>query len=66
MGDFDHNKKFIVGMGLLLDIQRFKKENPTPNKYPTELDFVKGLPKTQSGKIKRKLLREAEIEKKKE
>ncbi|MBN1390080.1 MAG: acyl-CoA synthetase [Candidatus Thermoplasmatota archaeon] len=46
------------------DIQRFMKENAAPYKYPRVIDFVDQLPKTQSGKIKRKQLREQEIEKK--
>lgn len=49
---------------LLKDIQRFMKENAAPYKYPREIEFVKELPKTQSGKIKRKLLREAEMDNK--
>ena len=32
--------------------------------YPREIEFVTELPKTQSGKIKRKELRELEREKK--
>jgi benzoate-CoA ligase family protein len=60
------NKGYEPGEELLKDIQKFMKENAAPYKYPREIDFVKELPKTQSGKIKRKLLREAEIEKKKE
>lgn len=47
---------------LLKDIQKFMKVNAAPYKYPREIDFVKELPKTQSGKIKRKLLREQEWE----
>ena len=49
-----------------MDIQRPMKENSITYECPMVIDFVNELPKTQSGKIKRKLLREAEIEKKKE
>jgi acetyl-CoA synthetase len=35
-----------------------------PYKYPREIEFVEELPKTQSGKIKRKVLRELEKERK--
>ena len=42
------------------EIQDFMKENAAPYKYPRELEFVTALPKTQSGKIKRKDLREME------
>ncbi|MFW3147349.1 MAG: AMP-binding enzyme, partial [Thermoplasmatota archaeon] len=60
------NEGFEPSEDLLRDIQRFMKENAAPYKYPREIEFVKELPKTQSGKIKRKLLREQELEKKKE
>ena len=52
------------GENLLKEIQGFMKENAAPYKYPREIEFVNELPKTQSGKIKRKLLREREIERK--
>ncbi|MGA1847856.1 MAG: acyl-CoA synthetase [Thermoplasmatota archaeon] len=60
------NEGFEPSEDLLRDIQKFMKENAAPYKYPREIEFVKELPKTQSGKIKRKLLREQELEKKKE
>lgn len=43
---------------LIKDIQKHAKEVAAPYKYPREIEFVKDLPKTQSGKIKRKELRE--------
>jgi acyl-coenzyme A synthetase/AMP-(fatty) acid ligase len=49
---------------LAKNIQRFVRKNTAPYKYPREIDFVESLPKTQSGKTKRKLLREKEIEQK--
>jgi len=60
------NEGYDASEDLLRDIQKFMKENAAPYKYPREIEFVKELPKTQSGKIKRKLLREQELEKKKE
>lgn len=45
---------------LAKDIQKYVKENFAPYKYPREIEFVSNLPKTQSGKIKRKELREKE------
>jgi len=49
---------------LIKDIQKHTKMVAAPYKYPREIEFVTELPKTQSGKIKRKNLREAEKEKK--
>jgi acetyl-CoA synthetase len=46
------------------DIQEHTKKVAAPYKYPREIEFVTELPKTQSGKIKRKELRELEKEKK--
>jgi len=49
---------------LIVDIQNHCKKVAAPYKYPREIEFVTELPKTQSGKIKRKELRELELEKK--
>jgi len=49
---------------LVKDIQEHTKKVAAPYKYPREIEFVEELPKTQSGKIKRKQLRELEKEKK--
>ena len=49
---------------LIKDIQEHTKMVAAPYKYPREIEFVEELPKTQSGKIKRKQLRELEIERK--
>jgi acyl-coenzyme A synthetase/AMP-(fatty) acid ligase len=49
---------------LIKDIQDYSKRVSAPYKYPREIEFVDELPKTQSGKIIRKKLRELEIEKK--
>jgi len=46
---------------LLKDIQEHTKMVAAPYKYPREIEFVEELPKTQSGKIKRKQLRELEF-----
>ncbi|MEA3558075.1 MAG: AMP-binding protein [Candidatus Thermoplasmatota archaeon] len=43
---------------LTRDIQDHVKENTAPYKYPRIVEYVKELPKTISGKIKRKELRE--------
>ena len=43
------------------DIQEYVKSVTAPYKYPRKIEFVNELPKTISGKIKRKDLREAEM-----
>jgi len=50
---------------LVGDIQQYVKQVAAPYKYPREIEFVEELPKTISGKIKRKELRVKEFEKKK-
>jgi acyl-coenzyme A synthetase/AMP-(fatty) acid ligase len=45
---------------LIADIQDHTKRVSAPYKYPREIEFVSELPKTQSGKIMRKQLRELE------
>ncbi|OYT45780.1 acyl-CoA synthetase [Thermoplasmatales archaeon ex4484_6] len=59
------NEGYEPSEELKKDIQNFMKENAAPYKYPREIEFVEQLPKTQSGKIKRKELREREWERKK-
>jgi len=49
---------------LVRDIQEHTRMVAAPYKYPREIEFVEELPKTQSGKIKRKRLRELEKKKK--
>ena len=51
---------------LITDIQQHVKRITAPYKYPREIEFVTELPKTISGKIKRKALRTREFERKKE
>jgi len=51
---------------LVKDIQQHVKRITAPYKYPREIEFVKELPKTISGKIKRKELRTMEFERKRE
>lgn len=47
---------------LVEQIQEHSKQNAAPYKYPRKVEFVESLPKTQSGKIKRRLLRDRELE----
>jgi acetyl-CoA synthetase len=51
---------------LITDIQQHVKRITAPYKYPREIEFVKQLPKTISGKIKRKELRIMEFERKRD
>jgi len=49
---------------LVKDIQEHVKRETAPYKYPREVEFVKELPKTVSGKIRRVELRKMEEERK--
>ncbi|MCZ7384879.1 MAG: AMP-binding protein [Candidatus Methanoperedens sp.] len=51
---------------LMGDIQQHVKKITAPYKYPRAVEFVRELPKTISGKIKRRELRMMEFEKKKD
>ncbi len=42
------------------ELQGFVKDDIAPFKYPREIEFVSALPKTQTGKVQRYRLREAE------
>jgi len=46
---------------LKTDIQKFVKSKLAGHAYPREIDVVKSLPKTRSGKIMRRLLRAREL-----
>lgn len=48
---------------LIKELQDFVKKTIAPYKYPREIEFVKDLPKTSSGKIMRRVLRQMEKEK---
>ena len=54
---------FAPSETLIRDIQNYVKKVTAPYKYPRAIEFVGSLPKTISGKIRRKELREAEIRK---
>ncbi|QSZ66222.1 acyl-CoA synthetase [Methanofollis aquaemaris] len=47
---------------LIKELQKFVKRMTAPYKYPRAIEFVEDLPKTISGKIKRNVLRELELE----
>ncbi|MEB8093056.1 acyl-CoA synthetase MbcS [Mammaliicoccus lentus] len=48
---------------LVKELQTYVKQDVAPYKYPRAIEFVNTLPKTNSGKIRRVELREAEQEK---
>nr|WP_263314644.1 AMP-binding protein [Mammaliicoccus sp. Marseille-Q6498] len=48
---------------LVKELQTYVKQDVAPYKYPRAIEFVDSLPKTNSGKIRRVELREAEKEK---
>ena len=50
---------------LVRELQKHVKESTAPYKYPRQIEFIESLPKTISGKIKRKDLRERELQKEK-
>ncbi len=49
---------------LAAEIQEFAKRSMAPYKYPRQIEFVEALPKTTSGKIRRRELREREARRK--
>ncbi|MEO0005258.1 MAG: acyl-CoA synthetase, partial [candidate division WOR-3 bacterium] len=48
---------------LIKELQEHVKRVTAPYKYPREIEFVKELPKTISGKIRRGELRRLELQK---
>ncbi len=54
---------YIPGAELVKELQDFVKKTIAPYKYPREIEFIKELPKTSSGKILRRELRRVEKEK---
>jgi acetyl-CoA synthetase/medium-chain acyl-CoA synthetase len=55
-------KDYEPSQALAQELQEFVKERTAPYKYPREIEFVEGLPKTISGKIRRVELREREYQ----
>ena len=43
------------------ELQNYVKNSNAPYKYPRKIEFVEGLPKTVSGKIRRTELRMKEL-----
>jgi acetyl-CoA synthetase len=55
----------VADPSLRESIQTFVKTRLAAHEYPREIEFVKELPLTATGKIMRKELRKMEVEKKK-
>jgi len=51
---------FSPSKALIEELQEFTKERLAAYEYPREIEFLEGLPKTDSGKISRHVLREKE------
>jgi acyl-coenzyme A synthetase/AMP-(fatty) acid ligase len=47
-------KDYVPTDALIKELQEFVKTRTAPYKYPRKIEFVDELPKTISGKIKRK------------
>ncbi|MFZ6007002.1 MAG: acyl--CoA ligase, partial [Nitrospirota bacterium] len=54
-------KEYSPSEALVKELQEFVKNNTAPYKYPRKIEFVEDLPKTISGKIKRKELKMKEF-----
>lgn len=54
-------KGFSPSDALAKELQEFVKSHAAPYKYPRKIDFVEELPKTISGKIRRKELKKREF-----
>ena len=59
-------EKYEPSDALRKELQNFVKHETAPYKYPRALEFVKELPKSISGKVKRVTIRNADIEKSKQ
>jgi Acyl-coenzyme A synthetases/AMP-(fatty) acid ligases len=56
---------YVPAAELEKDIREFVKTKLSKHEFPREIEFINELPKTADGKIRRKVLRELEIERKK-
>ena len=56
-------KKYEGSDALIKELQNYVKHETAPYKYPRAVEFVKELPKSTSGKIKRVDIRNRDIEK---
>ena len=52
---------YIAGDELILELQDFVKNEVAPYKYPRKVEFVDRLPRVESGKIRRVVLRKREL-----
>lgn len=57
------NEGFTPSEALVIELQEHVKKVTAPYKYPRQIEFVDELPKTISGKILRRTLRQKELQK---
>jgi acetyl-CoA synthetase len=57
------NTGYDPSESLIRDLKKHVKRTTAPYKFPREIEFVRDLPKTISGKIKRRDLRAGELKK---
>jgi acetyl-CoA synthetase len=57
------NEGFAPSEALMIELQEHVKKVTAPYKYPRQIEFVDELPKTISGKILRRTLRQKELQK---
>ncbi len=55
------NPGFEAGLALAKTLQTYVKDNIAPYKYPRAIEFLNALPKTQTGKVQRFVLRDREL-----
>lgn len=55
------NRGYVPGTALIKELQNFVKKGTAPYKYPRVIQFVEALPKSISGKINRKIIRENDL-----
>jgi 2-aminobenzoate-CoA ligase len=56
------NAGFTPGAALVKELQEYVKSTIAPYKYPRAVEFLEQLPKTQTGKLQRYVLRQREVE----
>jgi len=57
------SRGYSASEALIVELQEHVKKVTAPYKYPRIVEFVEELPKTVSGKIKRKEIRQRDAEK---
>ncbi|MBK5102458.1 MAG: acyl-CoA synthetase, partial [Desulfobacteraceae bacterium] len=58
------NENYTPSDELIKEIQLFVKTHLSMHEYPKEIEFIDEMPETPDGKLKRKILKQKEYEKK--